>query len=94
MRGDGLDREDDGLADEPDQSPPDPPEETATAEDALWFALCMAPEEGTEVGELMTRHRNEPPHPVPAPSPARQGWPRGSGQPGPLARGHHRGASL
>ena len=33
--------------------PADPPQQTATAEDALWFALCMAPEEGTEVGELI-----------------------------------------
>ena len=28
--------------------------ETATAEEALWFALCMAPGEGTEVGVLIT----------------------------------------
>ena len=27
--------------------------ETANAEDTLWFALCMAPEDGTEVGELI-----------------------------------------
>jgi hypothetical protein len=26
---------------------------SATAEDALWLALCVAPEEGTEIGELM-----------------------------------------
>jgi S-DNA-T family DNA segregation ATPase FtsK/SpoIIIE len=31
---------------------PDQPEETS-AEDALWLALCMAPEEGADVGELM-----------------------------------------
>ena len=33
----------------------DPPDagETATAEDALWFALCMAPDEGIGIGELM-----------------------------------------
>ena len=31
----------------------DSPQETATPEDALWFALCMASEEGTEVGELI-----------------------------------------
>jgi len=31
-------------------SPPEP----ATAEDALWSALCMAPDEGTEVGVLLT----------------------------------------
>ena len=24
-----------------------------TADDALWVALCQAPEEGTEIGELM-----------------------------------------
>ena len=92
---DAVDRADDGRPGRPEPARPAvPPEGTATAEDALWFALCMAPEEGTEVGELMSRHRNEPPHPVPAPSPARQGRPRGPGQPGPLARGHHRGASL
>ena len=33
--------------------PADPPQQTATAEDALWSALSMAPEEGTEVGELI-----------------------------------------
>ena len=92
--GNGVDSADDGGRADLSQPDRDPPEETATAEDALWFALCLAPEEGTEVGVLMSPHRNEPPHPVPAPSPARQGWPRGSGQPGPLARGHHRGASL
>jgi S-DNA-T family DNA segregation ATPase FtsK/SpoIIIE len=27
--------------------------ETATADDALWLALCVAPDEGTDVGELM-----------------------------------------
>jgi S-DNA-T family DNA segregation ATPase FtsK/SpoIIIE len=32
----------------------DSPNEAATAEDALWFALCLAPEEGTEVGVLIT----------------------------------------
>jgi hypothetical protein len=31
-------------------SPPEP----ATAEDALWSALCMAPDEGSEVGVLIT----------------------------------------
>jgi len=28
-------------------------DETTTAEDALWFALCMTPDEGAEIGELM-----------------------------------------
>ncbi len=64
----------------------------ATAEDALWFALCMAPEEGTEIGELTRAHRHEPSDPVPPPSRARQGRPRGAGQPWTLAREHHRGA--
>jgi DNA segregation ATPase FtsK/SpoIIIE-like protein len=27
--------------------------EVTTAEDALWIALCMAPDEGTEIGDLM-----------------------------------------
>lgn len=45
---------DDGLS---HAGPPEPARssrEPATAEDALWFALCMAPEEGTEVGVLLT----------------------------------------
>ena len=29
------------------------PAESATVEDALWMALCMAPDEGTEIGDLM-----------------------------------------
>jgi S-DNA-T family DNA segregation ATPase FtsK/SpoIIIE len=32
---------------------PEPADKSATAEDALWRALCLAPEEGTEIGELM-----------------------------------------
>jgi hypothetical protein len=36
--------------DDPVGSPPEP----ATAEDALWSALCLAPDEGTEVGVLIT----------------------------------------
>ena len=31
----------------------EPIEETASAEDALWFALCMAPDEGTDIRELI-----------------------------------------
>ena len=34
-------------------SPDDRRHVGATAEDALWLALCVAPDEGTEVGELM-----------------------------------------
>ena len=52
MPGNGSDSADDGGR--ADLSQPDAPEETATAEDALWFALCLAPKEGTEVGVLMT----------------------------------------
>lgn len=52
MSGNGLDSTDDGGR--ADLSQPDTSEDTATAEDALWFALCLAPEEGTEVGVLMT----------------------------------------
>jgi S-DNA-T family DNA segregation ATPase FtsK/SpoIIIE len=39
----------------PDAEPPEPDsgQETATAEDTLWLALCVAPDEGTDVGELM-----------------------------------------
>jgi hypothetical protein len=29
------------------------PAESTTAEDALWMALCMAPDEGAEIGDLM-----------------------------------------
>jgi S-DNA-T family DNA segregation ATPase FtsK/SpoIIIE len=43
-----------GPLDMSQRQPADSPQETATAEDALWFALCMAPEEGTEVGVLLT----------------------------------------
>ena len=49
-----LDRaHDGGLADLGQAAPAVPPKGTATAEDALWFALCLAPKEGTEVGVLM-----------------------------------------
>ena len=39
----------------PRRMPPGPGtgQETATAEDTLWLALCVAPDEGTDVGELM-----------------------------------------
>jgi S-DNA-T family DNA segregation ATPase FtsK/SpoIIIE len=50
--GNVLDGSDDGGP--ADLSQPDRPEDTATADDALWFALCLAPKEGTEVGVLMT----------------------------------------
>jgi S-DNA-T family DNA segregation ATPase FtsK/SpoIIIE len=47
-----------GIADEVSaadvsQPGPDPRGETATADDALWLALCLAPDEGTDVGELI-----------------------------------------
>jgi len=44
----------DGLSDVSRPGRVDSSRETATAEEALWFALCMAPEEGTEVGVLLT----------------------------------------
>jgi S-DNA-T family DNA segregation ATPase FtsK/SpoIIIE len=47
-----IDSADDGGR--ADLSQPDTPEDMATAEDALWFALGLAPKEGTEVGVLMT----------------------------------------
>jgi DNA segregation ATPase FtsK/SpoIIIE-like protein len=54
------DRADDGQPSngsrlEPDtrEDEPDTRKKTATAEDALRFALCMAPEDGVDVGELM-----------------------------------------
>lgn len=50
--GNGLDSADDGGR--ADLSQPATSGGTATAEDALWFALCLAPREGTEVGVLMT----------------------------------------
>jgi S-DNA-T family DNA segregation ATPase FtsK/SpoIIIE len=31
---------------------PEPAEETSTTEDALWLALCMAPDEGSDIREL------------------------------------------
>ena len=50
----------DTVADLADDSPPsvsrpepDAGGETPTAEDTLWLALCMAPDEGTDVGELI-----------------------------------------
>ena len=36
-----------------DSDSPEVVVKSATAEDALWLALCIAPEEGTEIGELM-----------------------------------------
>ena len=36
-----------------DSGSPEDAGKSATAEDALWLALCVAPEEGTEIGELM-----------------------------------------
>jgi len=36
-----------------DSDSPEAAGASATAEDALWLALCLAPEEGTEIGELM-----------------------------------------
>jgi hypothetical protein len=42
--------------DNPADDDSDSPEATGTsaiADDALWLALCLAPEEGTEIGELM-----------------------------------------
>jgi hypothetical protein len=34
-------------------SEPDPGEETATADEALWLTLCLAPEEGADIAELL-----------------------------------------
>ena len=36
-----------------DNDSPEAAGKSATAEDALWLALCIAPEEGTEIAELM-----------------------------------------
>ena len=58
------------------------------AQDTLWFALCMAPEEGTEIGELMHRHRHEPSDPVPAPSQHAK-----AGRAVQVSRGHWRAAT-
>jgi hypothetical protein len=52
--GDAYEHADDGLSDVSRPERLNLPQETATAEEALWFALCMAPEEGTEVGVLLT----------------------------------------
>jgi S-DNA-T family DNA segregation ATPase FtsK/SpoIIIE len=41
-----------GNSGSPDAGQPAPAVST-TAEDALWIALCMAPDEGTEIGDLM-----------------------------------------
>ena len=41
-----------GNSGPPDAEQP-APTESATAEDALWMALCIAPDEGTEIGDLM-----------------------------------------
>ncbi len=43
--------QEDNPADDSDS--PEDAGKSATAEDALWLALCVAPEEGTEIGELM-----------------------------------------
>ena len=43
--------QEDNPADDSDS--PEDAGTSATAEDALWLALCVAPEEGTEIGELM-----------------------------------------
>jgi S-DNA-T family DNA segregation ATPase FtsK/SpoIIIE len=44
-----------GETDPPGQAPPgaDPGSTEATADDALWLALCLAPDEGTDVAELL-----------------------------------------
>ena len=75
------------------QSPP-----THTADGHGRGRTVVRPVHGPRGGDRSrradSRHWNEPPHPVPALGSTCQGWPRGPGQPGPLARGHHRGASL
>ncbi len=65
----------------------------SSADDALWFALCIAPDEGTDVSELMrlagmsraTLYRSLAER-------ARAGR-AVPGQPWPLARSHYRGAA-
>ena len=44
---------DDGSPPGVSRPEPDPGEDTATADDTLWLALCLAPDEGTDVGELI-----------------------------------------
>jgi S-DNA-T family DNA segregation ATPase FtsK/SpoIIIE len=43
---------DESRPSEPAQTKPHPREEAGSAEDALWLALCMAPNEGSEIREL------------------------------------------
>jgi len=48
-----ADLPDDGSPPSASRSAPDPGEEIANADDELWLALCLAPDEGTDVGELI-----------------------------------------
>jgi hypothetical protein len=59
------------------------------ADEELW----LAPDEGTDVGELLLLTGMSRPILYRASGRARQGRPRRPGQPGTLARHHHRGAT-
>jgi hypothetical protein len=48
-----ADLPDDGSLPSASRPEPDPGKETANADDELWLALCVAPDEGTDVGELV-----------------------------------------
>ena len=48
-----ADLPDDGSPPSVSRPEPDPGKETANADDELWLALCLAPDEGTDVGELI-----------------------------------------
>ena len=51
--GHAYEHADDGLSDVSRPERVNSSREAATAEEALWFALCIAPDEGTEVGVLL-----------------------------------------
>lgn len=63
------------------------------ADETLWLALCIAPDEGSRCRRADAPERDEPPRTLPPSGRARHGRPRRPGQPWPLARGHHRGAA-
>ena len=67
--------------------------DTADAAETLWFALCVAPDEGIGIAELMRITGMSRPTLYRYLAQLRPGGPRDPGRLGPLARSHHRGAS-